>query len=188
MVDKLIIEKYFHKVFICVCILLFSIKCYPQKNKTIETSGDILLVALPTVAISTTLIIGDKEGTWQFTKGLLLNELITYGLKLSINKTRPDASNNNSFPSGHTSTAFQSASFIQKRYGWSYGIPAYALASFTAYSRIYADKHDVLDLLAGAVIGVGSSYLFTTEYQKEHLELTFQNGNGAYLVGLKFKF
>ena len=97
-------------------------------------------------------------------------------------------SNNDSFPSGHTSTTFQSASFIHKRYGFKYSIPAYALAGFTAFSRINADKHDGWDILAGAVIGIGSSYLFTTEYQKEHMELTFNSQEGTYLLGFKYKY
>jgi len=42
--------------------------------------------------------------------------------------------------------------------------------------------------LAGAVIGVGSSYLFTTSYQQEHMELTFNNSDGNYLIGFRYKF
>ncbi len=92
------------------------------------------------------------------------------------------------FPSGHTSTTFQSASFIQRRYGWKYGIPAYALAAFTGYSRINAQKHDGWDVLAGAVVGIGSSYLFTTPYQKEHMELTLSSWQNQRLLGFTYKF
>jgi len=159
-----------------------------SQNKTIETTGDILLVALPTATIATTLIIGDKKGAWQFTKGFLLNGAISIGLKSIVVKERPDMSNNDSFPSAHTSVTFQSASFIQKRYGSKYGIPAYILAGYTGYSRIEADKHDIIDVLAGAVIGVGSSYLFTTPYQQEHMELTYSTKDGNYLIGFRYKF
>jgi membrane-associated phospholipid phosphatase len=158
------------------------------QNTTIRDNGDILLYALPAATLATTFIIGDTKGSWQFAKGLLLTEAITYGLKLAINKPRPDQSNKNSFPSGHTSTVFHSASFIHQRYGVTYSIPAYALASFTAFSRIYAEKHDGWDVLAGAVVGIGSSCLFTTPYQKEHIELTFNEWNGDYLLGFKYEF
>lgn len=158
------------------------------QNKTIESTGDIILFALPVTTLASTFIIGDTKGSWQFTKGLILTQAVTYGLKLSIKKERPDMSNNDSFPSGHTSTTFQSASFIHRRYGFKYSIPAYALAGFTAFSRIDAKKHDGWDILAGAAIGIGSSYLFTTEYQKEHMELTFSSQKGRYLVGFKLKF
>jgi membrane-associated phospholipid phosphatase len=175
------------KLFIVSVLLILSHSSFSQ-NKTLETTGDVLLLAMPIAALSSTFIIGDKEGTLQFSKGLVVTQVLTNTLKLMIDKQRPNLENNDAFPSGHTSTTFQSAAFIQKRYGWKYGIPSYLLAGFTGYSRIDADKHDIYDVLVGAVIGVGSSYLFTTPYQKEHMELTFSSGNGDYLLGLKFKF
>jgi membrane-associated phospholipid phosphatase len=158
------------------------------QNSTLVDTGDILLIALPSGVLATTLIMGDTKGSWQFAKGLILTEAVTYGLKITVNKPRPDRSDENSFPSGHTSTVFHSASFIHRRYGVTYSIPVYALAGFTAITRIYGEKHDGLDILAGALIGIGSTYLFTTPYQQEHMELTFNGGSGNYLVGFKYKF
>ena len=160
------------QVIILSVLLLLSCEIVFSQNKTIENSGDVLLIAIPVSAIAITLFKNDYKGTWQLTKGLLLTEGITYGLKVAITKSRPDFSNKNSFPSGHTSTVFQSAAFIHKRYGLKKSLPFYALAGYTAFSRINAKKHDGLDILAGAIIGVGSSYLFTTPYQREHMELT----------------
>ncbi len=169
-------------------LLLCSFSNLSAQNKTVEDVGDIILFVLPATTLATTFIIDDTKGSWQFTKAFLLTEVVTYGLKLSIDKQRPDMSNNNSFPSGHTSTTFQSASFIHRRYGFKYSIPAYALAGFTAFSRIDAKKHDGWDIFVGAVIGIGSSYLFTTEYQKEHMELTFSSQESSYLLGFNYKF
>ena len=174
-------------VFAIICVLFSETKLYSQ-SETIKTTGDVFLLAIPATALGMTLFKKDKKGTWQFTKGLLLSQALTFTLKEVIDKPRPDLSNDNSFPSGHTSTTFQGASFIQKRYGLKYGIPAYLLASFTAYSRLKADKHDGYDVLLGAIIGVGSSYLFTTPYQKEHLELTYTSFDKNHLIGFKYKF
>ena len=137
----------------------------PQIGTT-QKIGDILLFTLPVATFSTTLIIGDKQGSWQFTKGFLLTSAVTYGLKLGVNKQRPDMSNDNSFPSGH----------------------AYAIAGFTAASRIDSKKHDILDVLAGAAIGLGSNLLFTTEYQQKHMELTFYSNRKEFLVGFNYNF
>jgi membrane-associated phospholipid phosphatase len=175
------------KLLVIIIIISFCQSIFSQ-NKTIETSGDVLLFALPITALGSSIIAGDGQGTWQFAKGFLVNETLTIALKLIVKKQRPNNENNNAFPSGHTSTTFQSASFIQKRYGWEYGIPAYILAGFTGYSRINAEKHDIYDVLAGAVVGIGSSYLFTTPYQQEHMELTFSNGEGIFLLGFKYTF
>lgn len=168
-------------------LLFFWNTSYTQ-NEAIETSGDVLLVALPVAAISSTLIMGDKDGSWQFFKGFAVNGIATYSLKFLVKKERPDLSNNHSFPSGHASATFQSAAFIQKRYGWKFGIPAYSLASYTGFTRLNANKHEFVDVLAGAVIGVGSAYIFTTPYQNEKMELTFSKSDESYLVGFKYQF
>jgi membrane-associated phospholipid phosphatase len=172
------------------CLLFYFFGSLPalSQKETIQTTGDVILIALPVATLATTFIVKDGQGSWQFTKAFILTEAITYGLKIMIDKPRPDGSNRKSFPSGHTSTTFQSASFIHMRYGFNYSIPAYALAGFTAFSRIEANKHDGWDVLAGAIIGIGSSYLFTTEYQQEHMELTFDSFDGNYLLGINFKF
>jgi membrane-associated phospholipid phosphatase len=75
-----------------------------------------------------------------------------------------------------------------KKYGWIYGRPAYILAGYTGYSRINAQKHDDWDVLAGAVAGIGSVYLFTTPYQKEHMELSFANDAASFSLGFIYKF
>lgn len=174
-------------------ILLFAVlfvgtsKSFGQ-NKTIETVGDIVLFTLPATVLTGSLIAKDYEGTWQFTKGALLNQAVTIGLKYATDKKRPFNNGDRAFPSGHTSTTFQSAAFIQRRYGSKYGVPAYVLAGFTGYSRINAQKHDGWDVLAGAAVGIGSAYLFTTPYQKEHMELTFASDEDSFALGFKYKF
>ncbi len=157
------------------------------QNKALKTAGDVLAITLPATALTGSLIAKDYKGTWQFTKGALLNQAVTTGLKYAINKKRPYNNGYRAFPSGHTSTTFQSAAFIQKRYGWKYGIPAYVLAGFTGYTRLEAHKHDGWDILAGAAVGIGSAYLFTTPYQKEHLELTFASDSDSFSLGFKYK-
>ena len=159
----------------------------PQVGTT-QKIGDVILFVLPVATVGTSLIKGDNQGVWQFTKGFVMTEALTYGLKLSINKTRPDLSNDNAFPSGHTSTVFHSAGYIHRRYGFKYSIPAYALAGFTAASRIDSKKHDIVDVLAGTAIGLGSNLLFTTEYQQKHMELSYTSFDGNYTLGFTYKF
>lgn len=130
----------------------------------IETAGTVLQYALPTIAGGTTLALQDYKGTLQFGESFALTEGVTYGLKYSVNETRPNGGGE-SFPSAHTSVSFCSAEFIRKRYGWRYGIPAYGLASFVAYSRVEARAHWPHDVIAGAGIGILSSYIFTRPYR-----------------------
>jgi membrane-associated phospholipid phosphatase len=162
-----------------------------KTEKTIQDIGDVLNYSMPIATGLSTIFIGDNKGTWQFAKGFATNLAVTYALKYAINKPRPEgATDGHAFPSGHTSVAFQSAAFIQQRYGWAYGVPSYVLAGFVGYSRLEGlnDRHDGWDVLAGAVVGIGSSYLFTTPYQKEHYELSFSQQNKTYLIGFTYKF
>ncbi len=70
----------------------------------------------------------DGEGLLQLTEGAVYTALATHTLKFAVNKERPDGGDY-SWPSGHTSAAMQGAAYLQFRYGWEYGVPAYAGAS-----------------------------------------------------------
>jgi hypothetical protein len=86
----------------------------------------------------------------------ILSQIYVTGLKLAVQRPRPDASNTYSFPSGHTSSAFATATVIQGHFGWKAGIPAYAMAAFVATSRVASDKHYLSDVLVGAGIGMAA--------------------------------
>ena len=74
-------------------------------------------------------------------------------LKSIVHEERPDGSSNNSFPSGHTATAFMGAEFLYQEYKdksiW-YGIAGYAVATGTGLFRIYNNRHWLTDVAAGA--------------------------------------
>lgn len=157
---------------------------------SIEKAGDYIQYAPAAASLVAIFAKGDGEGFWQFSKSLGANLTATWILKYAINKPRPEGRlDGHAFPSGHTSMAFQGAAFLQGRYGWAYGVPAYAIAGFVAYSRLEGinDRHDGWDVVGGIVVGIGSSYLLTTPYLKEHFELSFHNGNGDYLIGVNYK-
>ncbi len=87
----------------------------------------------------------------------LLETGLVYGTKQWIQRDRPDDSNNHSFPSGHTATAFVAAEFLHQEYkdqsAW-ISIGGYAAASFVGLARIYNNKHWLSDVLAGAGVGI----------------------------------
>src|SRR5262245_55048240 len=77
---------------------------------------------------------------------------VTQGLKFLVDRTRPDGEAR-SFPSGHASAAFATASTLQRHFGRKAAIPAYAAAIYTSLSRLQANSHYASDVLAGATLG-----------------------------------
>lgn len=137
-------------------------------QKAVRTSTDVALIALPAAALATTIIMQDWEGLKEGAISASVTVAATLALKYTIKETRPDESNRHSFPSGHASVTFAAATFIGKRYGWKYSIPAYALSAYTAWGRVYGKKHHWWDVAAGAAIGAASSFIFTHPYMKKH--------------------
>lgn len=85
--------------------------------------------------------------------------VLTQGLKWSIHERRPDGSDRESFPSGHTACAFMGAELTRIEYGTISGIGAYTIASATALLRLYNHKHWLGDVVAGAGIGILSAQI-----------------------------
>ncbi|TGD57861.1 phosphatase PAP2 family protein [Flavobacterium humi] len=81
-------------------------------------------------------------------------------IKNTGNELRPDGTSYNSFPSGHTATAFMGAEFLYQEYKnvsvW-YGISGYMVAAGTGFFRMYNDRHWLGDVSAGAGIGILST-------------------------------
>lgn len=98
------------------------------------------------------------------TMGILVNSM-----KFTFKEKRPDSNARNSFPSGHTATAFMGAEFLYKEYKnvspW-IGYAGYAVAATTGYLRIYNNRHYINDVIAGACIGIASVKLSYWLYPK----------------------
>jgi membrane-associated phospholipid phosphatase len=99
-----------------------------------------------------------------------LNSGVTLALKYSINRQRPfitypdiakkSKGGSPSFPSGHTSSAFATATSLSLAYPkWYIIVPAFTWAGTVGYSRMALGVHYPSDVLCGALIGAGSAYL-----------------------------
>ncbi|GAA5020699.1 phospholipid phosphatase [Marivirga lumbricoides] len=123
-------------------------------------------------------------------------------IKATGNEVRPDGSSNNSFPSGHTATAFIGAEFLFQEYKnvslW-YGISGYLVAAGTGFFRMYNDRHWLSDVAAGAGIGILSTKIaywlhpvikrtfFKNEEKVSGLVMPYYNGK-EYGLGLSMTF
>lgn len=153
-------------------LLFVSTLLFAQVTTT-EKIGDALRLIIPIGAYTTTLYLDDDIGEMQFYKSFGVNMVTTYALKYAVKRERPNGENSRSFPSGHTSSAFGGASFIHLRYGWKYALLPYIGAIYTGYSRVASKQHYLSDVIAGAFIGVVSSWYFTKPYK--HLKVEALN-------------
>ncbi len=111
-------------------------------------------------AAVTTQIVGHAIGNPRvaalgsdLVRAQIVTQMMTAGIKLSVRRTRPDGTMY-SFPSGHASTTFATATVLQRHFGWKAGAPAYALATYVAASRVQVKRHYLSDVTLGAAIGI----------------------------------
>ncbi len=142
-------------------------------NQFITKTSPYLSVGTPLIMFGVGLI---EHNTDLRDKGLQVGVAVgativeTYVLKKVFNRPRPfithpdlmpiSLETDASFPSGHTSAAFSLATSLSLNYPkWYVIAPSFIWAGATGYSRLYLGVHYPTDVLAGAVLGAGTSWL-----------------------------
>jgi membrane-associated phospholipid phosphatase len=90
----------------------------------------------------------------------ILNGILTTSIKVAADRRRPDGGRY-SFPSGHASMTFATATVLQHHLGARVGAPAYSVAVYVAASRLQERRHYASDLIFGAAIGIVSGRTVT---------------------------
>jgi membrane-associated phospholipid phosphatase len=145
---------------------LVPAKPLTSMQKNIETAGTAVAIALPLTGVGVALFHRDRTGLAELTVETVLTVGTAYALKNLVREQRPDGSDWHSFPSGTTALAASGSSFLWGRYGWEYGIPAFAATEFVSYSRVQAKQHHWYDTLASSAMAAGYGYFITTPFQK----------------------
>jgi membrane-associated phospholipid phosphatase len=148
---------------------------YPNSQYWIQTSASAYWVPgiLSFGSLGYGLLKNDeklKHNGYEMLISIGAGVLVTEILKITVNRERPadkypteifvlTPTNGASFPSGHTALAFSTATTLALDYKkWYIVVPAFLWAGSVGYSRMYLGKHYPGDVLAGAIIGIGSGY------------------------------
>ena len=136
-----------------------------------EYHGDGIGDALRFVPLASAFVLKaagvDGESSWErlvinSAASVAISSGVTWGLKKCVDRRRPDGTDNNSFPSGHTTIAFAGATVLCKEYWHSHKwicVAGYGVAALTAADRIRRNRHHWDDVAAGAAIGIGGTML-----------------------------
>jgi len=139
-----------------------------EDHPTFANHADDYLRFVPAVAFYGLNLAGVKskhsvaDGTGLYVLSASIMGLSTFYIKRIADRDRPDGSNNYSFPSGHSASAFAAAEFLNQEYRdvspW-IGYAGYTVATATAVLRVYNNRHWVSDVVAGAGFGIASTKL-----------------------------
>ncbi len=126
----------------------------------LQLSPAVIMYALKACGVESRSSWGRMMTSDAFAGALTLSSVML--IKNTTNVMRPDGSTANSFPSGHTATAFMAATMLHKEYGnvspW-ISIGGYSLATATGMMRVVNNRHWMSDVLVGAGIGILSTEL-----------------------------
>ena len=125
-----------------------------------HTYGAFSFQALVGVALYTGGRVAGKGGLARtgadIMRAQILSQAYVQAIKFTAQRERPDGSNTQSFPSGHSASAFATATVLQRHYGWKVGVPATVAAAYVATARVHDNKHYLSDVIFGGAIGVAA--------------------------------
>jgi membrane-associated phospholipid phosphatase len=117
----------------------------------------------------------------------VLNGVFTSAVKLAASRTRPNGGVL-SFPSGHSSATFASATVLADHYGWKVGVPAYTVAAFTGWTRIRDHQHWLSDVVFGSALGIAAGKAVTFGHRHSTwsvVPVAAPGGGGVYVVKIR---
>lgn len=143
-----------------------SVNCAAQHKRYHGDGIDDYLRFVPVASVFVLKAAGtDSQSSWKrvavnSATAFAINVGTTYLLKNVVHSTRPDGTDNRSFPSGHTSVAFCGAMILHKEFHktspW-ISVAGFSVAAVTAADRVRRNRHHWTDVLTGAAIGVLSA-------------------------------
>ena len=114
----------------------------------------------------------------------LLSQGMVQAVKFTVRRERPDGSNRQSFPSGHSASSFATASVLHRYFGWKVGLPAYAVGGYVGLARIAWNRHHVTDVVMGAGFGIASARTVTMSMGKTQFSVGVQPQVGGASINL----
>ena len=160
-----------------------------QDEDTTRRYGDYASTGLTLAAFGMTYLKDDKDGRtqyfWNLGTELVFNTTLRGAFEFSEMGERPNGKGFG-FPSGHVGLVWSQATFLSRRYGLQYGIPAYAAAAYVGYARWDGNHHYVRDMVFAAAVSQLVGY-WTVTNKDDEAHLKPMIGADGDVVGLVYE-
>lgn len=177
----------YRTVLVSALAALVAAPTHSMNEDSWDTLSSVGVYSLMSTALILPYTKDDKDGLKQAAWSMGSTAVTTLTLKTLIDSERPDESDDDSFPSGHTGNAFSAATTLHRRYGWQVGLPAYAVATVTGIARERAREHHWYDVVAGAALGSFAGWYFTEAFD-ENVQLVpwVAKGGGGVSIAVRW--
>ena len=146
------------RAYVGAALIVFGIAAAHAQSQ--RRSGDVLATAMPIATLGTELVLGDRDGAWQYALTLTVSMASTEVLKKATHVERPDGSNDKSFPSGHAVRAFSVSSYVRRRHGLDAAWPLYVAGLYVGHTRAAIHRHRWRDIAGAALVSEGAALWF----------------------------
>lgn len=178
------------KHWLCALLLLTALQARPAAADEVAIT-DGLTAIVPLGAMALTYSKNDPAGRRQYlwSMGTTLVSVTTARVLFNDHDwgQRPNG-HPYGFPSGHMAFFGAGAAFLQDRYGWKWGIPAWAAAGYTAYVRVEDDHHRWRDIVVASAVAFGVSKYFVTPFPDMTVKPLFGEEEQVGPVGLQLEY
>jgi membrane-associated phospholipid phosphatase len=116
-------------------------------------------------------------------RALIVSQALTQGLKVAVQRDRPTGECC-SFPSGHASATFATASVLERHLGYRAAWPTFAIAGYVATSRLHDNRHYLSDVLFGSALGVATGWTVVGRHGRSNYTMTPVPLRGGVMVSI----
>jgi membrane-associated phospholipid phosphatase len=114
-------------------------------------------------------------------RALIVSQALTQGIKVAVQRDRPTGECC-SFPSGHSSAAFATASVVERHFGYRGAWPTFAVAGYVAMSRLHDNRHYLSDVLFGGALGVATGWTVVGRHGRSNYAMMPAPIRGGFMV------
>lgn len=119
---------------------------------------------------------GSRTNKWShigfdLLRAQVVSSTLMYGMKQAVRRDRPTGACC-SFPSGHSTVAFATASVLERHFGYRGSWPMWIIASYVATSRLIDNRHFASDVVFGAALGIASGWTVVGRHGRDAFVMT----------------